>query len=60
MINDKLHDNDLALEEEINFSEDSEEKRKKSPVKEVDNKRQNVCFICRLPGHFAKECVLTK
>ena len=20
----------------------------------------NVCFICKLPGHFAKECVLTK
>ena len=26
-----------------------------------DNIRaNNVCFICKLPGHFAKECVLTK
>jgi len=24
------------------------------------NRVLNVCFICKLPGHFAKECVLTK
>jgi hypothetical protein len=22
--------------------------------------KRNMCFICKLPGHFAKECVLTK
>jgi hypothetical protein len=25
-----------------------------------NNRVSNVCFICKLPGHFAKECVLTK
>ena len=25
-----------------------------------NNRVLNVCFICKLPGHFAKECVLTK
>jgi hypothetical protein len=24
------------------------------------SKRKNVCFICKLPGHFAKDCILTK
>lgn len=23
-------------------------------------KKKNVCFICKLPGHFAKDCILTK
>lgn len=23
-------------------------------------KKRNVCFVCKLPGHFAKECALTK
>jgi len=28
--------------------------------KSTFNKRKNVCFICKLPGHFAKDCILTK
>ena len=27
---------------------------------EEEPPRKNVCFICKLPGHFAKECVLTR
>jgi hypothetical protein len=26
----------------------------------TSSKKRNVCFVCKLPGHFAKECVLTK
>ena len=67
-INDKLEDNELGLEEEeLNFSDDSEDKGKKrkkekSPEKkeEEEVKKKNVCFICKLPGHFAKDCVLTR
>lgn len=59
-INDKLENNELALDEEVNFLEESEDNRKKSPARDVESKKSNVCFICRLPGHFAKECVLTK
>lgn len=54
----------------------NEEREKKSNIKnnnkeEINNnnanrnnqnnvRANNVCFICKLPGHFAKECVLTK
>ena len=24
------------------------------------SRAKNVCYICKLPGHFAKECVLTR
>ena len=27
---------------------------------QLNARANNVCFICKLPGHFAKECVLTK
>ena len=27
---------------------------------QLNLRSNNVCFICKLPGHFAKECVLTK
>jgi hypothetical protein len=26
----------------------------------TSTKKRNVCFVCKLPGHFAKECALTK
>lgn len=25
-----------------------------------NTERRNICFICKLPGHYAKECILTK
>jgi hypothetical protein len=34
-------------------------KTKKEETYYAQQKR-NMCFICKLPGHFAKECVLTK
>ena len=34
---------------------EKKEERKESPIRS-----NNVCFICKLPGHFAKECVLTR
>jgi RNA recognition motif-containing protein len=65
-VNDKLEDNEILLEEgdDIDFSDDSDEKRKKKKI-HVENiedeiKRKNICFICKLPGHIAKDCVLTK
>ena len=27
---------------------------------QLNLRSNNVCFICKLPGHFAKECILTK
>ena len=29
-------------------------------VSQNNSRAKNICFICKLPGHFAKECVLTK
>lgn len=43
-------------------SKDNDKKDYKSSALDNDDdiKRKNVCFICKLPGHFAKDCVLTK
>jgi RNA recognition motif-containing protein len=65
-VNDKLESNEVALEDDddLNFSDDSEDRKKKRIKSEIltedDIKRKNICFICKLPGHIAKDCVLTK
>ena len=54
--NDKIKD--IEIDEKYRNYEsryDKKEERKESP-----NRNNNVCFICKLPGHFAKECVLTR
>ena len=65
--------NPLKNQEDIDLSENSSPQnspvphpkvRKGSLTKtkreEEDLPKKNVCFICKLPGHFAKECVLTR
>ena len=54
--NDKIKD--IEIDEKYRNYEsryDKKEERKESPIRS-----NNVCFICKLPGHFAKECVLTR
>ena len=48
---------DLEIDERHKNYEryEKKEERKESPIRS-----NNVCFICKLPGHFAKECVLTR
>ena len=63
----------LSLEEKNeseNFQKNSMHHRKEEKSKNNNNlhrnssqnisRATNVCFICKLPGHFAKECVLTR
>lgn len=57
--NGKLEENDHTHLDE-NFSEHSEKTHSNININDDDHKRKNVCFICKLPGHFAKECILTK
>lgn len=66
-VNDKLEDNEkIGRIDDISLSENSEEEEQKNNHKKFSRKtedepqKRNVCFICKLPGHFAKECVLTK
>jgi RNA recognition motif-containing protein len=63
-VNDKLEDNEIGLDEDsISFSDDSDDKKKKKKkVEGVEDeiKRKNICFVCKLPGHIAKDCVLTR
>jgi hypothetical protein len=71
--NGKLEANDISVDEyEDVFSDHSEsgenqkkyENFEKSKQFEADDnnipRKKNVCFICKLPGHFAKDCILTK
>jgi hypothetical protein len=41
-----------------NIPSDDDIKDKENIINRTSNK--NVCFICHLPGHFAKDCILTK
>lgn len=50
---DKLEEN-LILDDDI--SEDKEEKKEENK-KEM---KKEICFICKLPGHYAKDCILTR
>ena len=75
-VNDKLEDNDnntnpLGKNNDIDLQEPSLETKptykrynnsnnNKGKRDDDEAPRKNVCFICKLPGHFAKECVLTR
>lgn len=49
---EKLEEN-LILEAE-NIIEKNEKKEEKKEFK------KEICFICKLPGHYAKDCILTR
>jgi RNA recognition motif-containing protein len=34
--------------------------RNNTNISQNNSRAKNICFICKLPGHFAKECVLTR
>ena len=71
-VNDKLEDNDnntnpLGKNNDIDLQEPSLETKptykrynnsnnNKGKRDDDEAPRKNVCFICKLPGHFAKEC----
>lgn len=45
---------------ERNREKNKEKEREVRFFKDPEPQKRNVCFICKLPGHFAKECVLTR
>lgn len=59
----KLQDNEIILDESAYFSSDDDKEEDikiKEGTKNFKEKTKNICFICKLPGHFAKDCILTK
>lgn len=61
--------NDIELQENLFETKPTYNQKRNSYNNSNNNKgrkdedeapRKNVCFICKLPGHFAKECVLTR
>jgi hypothetical protein len=63
---DKSSKNYAKKENQTTISVDRKNSYDKSTNKSEDDnnfnggRKKNMCFICKLPGHFAKECVLTK
>ena len=51
--NDKLEENLILEDEDSDEKDDKREETKKEMKKEI-------CFICKLPGHYAKDCILTR
>ena len=47
--------------DEKDYNEEYENVMDDKSVGSIEHKTyKNVCFICHLPGHFAKDCILTK
>ena len=56
-----FHRNEEREKKSNNKNNNKEEINNNTNRNNQNNVRaNNVCFICKLPGHFAKECVLTK
>ena len=56
-----LEENENEYLAKKNMHHRNEEKNKNNRNISQNNLRaNNICFICKLPGHYAKECVLTR
>ena len=56
-----LEENENEYSAKKNMHHRNEEKNKNNRNISQNNLRaNNICFICKLPGHYAKECVLTR
>ena len=64
---DENNENEYSSRKNSYHRNEEKDKKNRNNNKEDFNRNNqniaranNVCFICKLPGHFAKECVLTK
>ena len=62
-----LEENENEHQVKKNMHHRNEEKNKNSNSNNIhrintqnNSRANNICFICKLPGHYAKECVLTR
>ena len=62
--NNSFHKNDDRNQKNHNRNMNKDDYNNKNYIRNNQNqsniRANNICFICKLPGHFAKECVLTK
>ena len=59
-INLEENENDFISKKINNLNNNLNNSNKKSKDNQNSIRANNICYICKLPGHFAKECVLTK